>query len=251
MEDTSKGKWDIREESGNEGDKKERKRKKGRKGGGKESRRGERKEEGRERAGGQKEFQSGGPRPRPAPGPPPARTPPLVRRLRGHLPPPGAAPRSCLLPARAAGPLSRLSASRSPTRRRSWAPAGSRAPSSREGPRAARRSPSPCLAARGLAGPAPALRSPGPDRKRRRTAWAWRGGRAPGPGRTWARSTRSTSRTNTSTRVRSGPRWGAASPRLLGGVYVPSRPLWSIRGGPGGCPGPSGRPGPAKGARSI
>lgn len=31
MEDTSKGKWDIREESGNEGDKKERKRKKGRK----------------------------------------------------------------------------------------------------------------------------------------------------------------------------------------------------------------------------
>lgn len=76
------------------------------------------------------------------------------------------------------------------------------------GPRAAGRTPSPCLAARGLAGPAPALRSPGPDRKRRRTAWAWRGGRAPGPDRTWARSTRSTSRTNTSTRVRSGPRGG-------------------------------------------
>jgi hypothetical protein len=82
---------------------------------------------------------------------------------------------------------------------------------SREGPRAAGRVPSPCLAARALAGPAPALRSPGPDRKRRRTAWAWRGGRALGPGRTWARSTRSTSRTATSTRVRSGwPACGAA-----------------------------------------
>lgn len=116
-------------------------------------------------------------------------------------------------PARAADPLSRRRARRSPTRRRSRAPAGSRARASREGSRAVRRAPPTCLAARGLAGPAPALRSPGPDRKRRRTAWAWRGGRAPGPGRTWARSTRSTSRTNTSTRVRSGPRW---APRARG-----------------------------------
>lgn len=132
-----------------------------------------------------------------------------------------------------------------PFRHRSRASAASRAWSSREGPRAAGRVSSPCLAARGLAGPAPALRSPGPDRKRRRTAWAWRGGRALGPGRTWARSTRSTSRTGTSTRVRSDrPACGAAPP-------LPARPRpaeMPRRGGvrpgpagPGGCSWDAGR----------
>lgn len=105
--------------------------------------------------------------------------------------------------------------------------------------------PSPCLAARGLAGPAPALRSPGPDRKRRRTAWVWRGGRALGPGRTWARSTRSTSRTATSTRVRSNPAACGAAPPL------PARPRpaeiprrGGVRpgpAGPGGCSWGAGR----------
>lgn len=138
-------------------------------------------------------------------------------------PPPDAAPppsTGCSATSGRQGPP--RAAARSPSARRLLPPAGppaSRSPATgvalwprpacgffffREGPRAAGRVPSPCLAARALAGPAPALRSPGPDRKRRRTAWAWRGGRALGPGRTWARSTRSTSRTATSTRVRSG-----------------------------------------------
>lgn len=183
-----------------------------------------------------------------APATPPARAPPPTHSLQCHLQPPGAATRSWPHPACPPSPLSRRGAGRSLTRRLSRAPAASRSPSSREEPRAARRTPPPCLAARGLAGPAPALRSPGPDRKRRRTAWAWRGGRAPGPGRTWARSTRSTSRTNTSTRVRSGPRWARPARGRSGGFPrfregAPRAPE-ADRAAP-----PTGRPGPAKGAR--
>lgn len=145
--------------------------------------------------------------------PPPSRSPALHHRLQRRLRPPGAATRRRPHPVRSAASLSRWFAGLSPSRHWCRASVASRAWFffSREGPRAAGRVPSPCLAARALAGPAPALRSPGPDRKRRRTAWAWRGGRALGPGRTWARSTRSTSRTATSTRVRSGwPVRGAA-----------------------------------------
>lgn len=181
----------------------------------------------------------------PASEPAPRHGPALHHRLQRRLPPPGATTRRSLHPARLVALLSRRCAGLSPSRHCSRASAASRAWSSREGPRAAGRVPSPCLAARGLAGPAPALRSPGPDRKRRRTAWAWRGGRALGPGGTWARSTRSTSRTDTSTRVRNHRPARRAAPPL------PARPRpaeilrrGGVRlgpAGPGGCSWGAGR----------